>query len=100
MHSAPDYLDQAAQEKWQQIMAKRQAWKPLELDQLAAYCANWSRWRRAESALATMGDPVVTIEDDKGGVKSHGPAPEIKIAESAAKEMQRLARALRLGRLK
>jgi len=40
--------------------------------------------------------PVVTIRDDKGNVRSHGPAPQLAIAEQSAKEAVRLAKSLRL----
>ena len=39
----------------------------------------------------------MTISDDKGNVRSHGPAPQLQIAERAAKEMARLDKQLRLS---
>lgn len=57
---------------------------------VAAYCAAWGRWVAAEAHLAQHG-PVMTITDDKGNVKSHGPSPQLAIAERSQKEMARLA---------
>lgn len=57
---------------------------------VAAYCAAFGRWVAAESHLAEHG-AVMTITDDKGNVKSHGPSPQLAIAERAQKEMARLA---------
>lgn len=66
---------------------------------LAAYCAAYGRWVRAEQWLADPEHgPVVTIRDDKGNVKSHGPAPQLRIAEQASKEMSRLAAAAGVNR--
>lgn len=63
-------------------------------DLLAAYCANFSRWMDAEEWLVAGGDvdrTVITIWDEKGNIKSHGPSPQMKISEKAVREMQRLA---------
>jgi phage terminase small subunit len=93
-------FNQVAQAKWDELHALKTHWPLHELDQLAAYCAAYSRWEAAERYLTNPANgPVVTIEDDKGGVKSHGVAPEVKVSEAAAKEMARIAKLLRLGRL-
>jgi len=68
-----------------------------KLQQLAEYCAAYGRWVAAEEWLAEPGHgPVMTIRDDKGNIKSHGPAPHLAIVERSAKEMARLAPGLRL----
>ena len=94
-------LDRVAQAKWNELFPLRN-WGAHELDQLAAYCAAYSRWDAAEQYLSSPDPdkgPVITICDDRGGVKSHGVAPEVKVSEGAAKEMARIAKLLRLGRV-
>jgi len=67
-----------------------------KLQALAAYCAAYGRWVTAETWLAQPEHgPVMTIRDDKGNIKSHGPSPHLAIAERSAKEMARLAPGLR-----
>lgn len=98
--SQPTWFDNFARLKWAELHPLREDWKTHELDQLAAYCAAYSRWRRAETYLAEpTNGPVITISDDDGNVKTHGAAPEIKVAADAAKEMARIAKLLRLARL-
>jgi hypothetical protein len=63
---------------------------------LTAYCAAFGRWKAAEEFLADPAHgPVVTIRDDKGNIKTHGPAPQLTIAERSAREMSRLLDILR-----
>lgn len=70
-----------------------------EADALAAYCAAYGRWLAAEAWLAAPGNgPVVTIRDDKGNVRVHAAAPQLRVAEGASKEMTRLAKILKLDR--
>ena len=83
-----------AMAKWGSLTAAR-TWPPHHLMPLAAYCAAWGRWVQAEAWLADPEHgPVVTIRDDKGNIKSHGPAPQLTISERSAKEMERLGRIL------
>lgn len=92
----PIALEGPAREKWDELAARvaaRPRGRPTDLAQLAAYCTAYARWRDAEAFLATKG-PVLTIRDDKGNVRSHGPAPQLTIAERASKDMARLARLL------
>lgn len=93
-------LSGAARVKWDAlapVVEARPRRKATDLDDLAAYCAAFGRWAAAEEWLS---DPsrgaVLTIRDDKGNVKSHGVAPQVLLAERSAKEMARLAKALRL----
>lgn len=104
---APDFLDPVARAKFEE-MCKAREFRPHEVDQLASYCANFSRWREAEQWLSDPrvdGDgnptrgPVAVILDDKQNVKSIIASPQIAIAEKAVKEMARIAKLLRLGRL-
>ena len=92
----PVPLRGAALKRWRELVGAAD-WRTGELATLAAYCAAHGRWAEAEEWLA---DPehgaVVTIRDDKGNIKSHGPAPQLAIGERAAKEMARLAKELRL----
>jgi len=89
--SAPEWLDEDARRKWAELVALRPVWTAVQADALAAYCAAFSRWVAAERWLADPDHgPVVTIRDDKGNIRSHGPAPQLLVGERAAKEMSRL----------
>lgn len=100
-----DFLDAVARAKFEELSGLRE-FRPHEVDQLASYCTNFSRWKAAEQWLAdpapdeagnpTRG-PVATILDDKGNIKAIVASPQIAIAEKAAKEMARIAKLLRLG---
>lgn len=82
--------------RWRELTADR-PWKSRELVTLAAYCAVYGRWVSAEEWLADPAHgPVVTIRNDKGEIKSHGPAPQLAIAERCGKEVARLACVLKL----
>lgn len=82
--------------KWAELIDTRE-WRGGQLAALAAYCAAHGRWVDAETWLNDPDHgPVVTIRDDKGNVRSHGPAPQLAIAERSAKEVVRLAKLLRL----
>ena len=91
---APEFLAGPALDKWREVTSLVVDFNP---DLLAAYCSAYGRWVQAERWLA---DPdhgtVVTICDDKGNVKTHGPAPQLAICEKSLKEMARLAKDLRL----
>lgn len=95
---SPIPLRAAAAAKWAELATgpRPKPWSTAEHAQLAAYCAAYGRWFEAESRLAGAGGPIVTISDDKGNIKSHGPAPEIAVAVAALKEMARLAKILRI----
>lgn len=104
--SPPDYLDQVAKDKWSDLAGLR-VFSSYELDQLASYCANYSRARTAEAFLADpkpdeFGNPtqglVATILDDKQNIRTIIASPQIGIAERAAREMSRIGKALRLHR--
>jgi phage terminase small subunit len=96
----PVHLDGAALDKWTElaaVLAKRPNVKSTDWLQLGAYCAAFGRWHDAEAWLAAPDrGPVLTIRDDKGNIKSHGPDPHLAIAERSIKEMSRLAKALRI----
>ncbi len=93
---APMHLGPLARQRW----AELHSIKPFALAKhttLAAYCAAWAKWVEAEQWI--YADPenprtIITITDDKGNVKSHGPAPQVKIAEASAREAVRLGRIL------
>ena len=89
-----------ARAKWDElapVVAARPRTKPTDMQTLAAYCAAYGRWADAEAFLADPAHgPVLTIRDDKGNVRSHGPAPQLVIAERASKEMSRLAKLLHI----
>lgn len=101
----PDFLDAVGKAKWREL-AHARAFRPHELDQLAAYCAAYARWQQAEQwlsdpALDANGNPtrgpVAYILDDKGNIRTIVAAPQIAIAEKASKEMARIAKLLRLN---
>ena len=96
----PDHLTGAALECWHSTaptLAERRSTKPSTWTLLASYCAATQRLTDAEAWLADPDHgPVITIRDDKGNIKSHGPAPQLAIAERAAKEVSRLAKELRI----
>jgi phage terminase small subunit len=96
----PVPLAGAALAKWAELapqLAARPHFRPAKMTDLAAYCAAFGRWHDAEEFLADPEHgPVLTIRDDKGNIKSHGPAPQLAIAERAAKELARLAKSLGL----
>lgn len=96
----PAPLAGAALDRWTALaptVAARPNTRPSTMTQLAAYCAAFGRWHDAEAWLADPEHgPVITIRDDKGNVRSHGPAPQVAIAERSAKEMARLAKELKL----
>ena len=95
-----DLLDDEGKAKAAEILAVFAARKQTpNHDLILAYVTSYQRWIKAERWLA---DPnhstVVTIRDDKGVIKSHGPAPQLKIAETSCKEMSRIGKILRLNR--
>lgn len=101
-----DFIDPVAQAKYSELCSLRE-FTAYELDQLAAYCSSYSRWRAAEEwlsdpAVDENGNPtrghVATILDDKGNIKTILPSPQIGIAERASREMARIGKALRLHR--
>lgn len=94
MTDPPFGMGATASARWAELVGLR--WKAGELADLAAYCAAYGRWVDAEAFIAAYG-PVMTISDDKGNVKSHGPSPQLLIAERSAKEMGRIAKELRLS---
>lgn len=97
--SAPDFLRGRAREKWEELFPLRE-WAVGDRDLLAAYCAAYGRWIEAEEWLAEEEHgPVLTIHDDKGDVRRHGPAPQLVVGERASKEMARISKVLRLDRL-
>ena len=102
----PTFLDTRAQAKFAELSTLHK-FAPDQIDQLAAYCASYSRWVAAEEWLCdprydadghpTRG-PVATILDDKGNIKTILASPQIAIAERAVKEMARIAKLLKLTR--
>ena len=94
--TAPASLGQLGAEKWRQILKSGRTIR--NLDVLQAYCLNYQRWMEMEEWLA---DPshglIATIRDDKGNIKSHGPAPQLAISERSSKEMTRLGKSLGLN---
>ncbi len=94
--SPPTMLDARAAEKWRKIVASGRHIR--NLDVLQAYCVAYSRWIEMEEWLANPEHGLIaTIRDDKGNVKSHGPAPQLAISERSSKEMTRLGKALGLN---
>jgi phage terminase small subunit len=95
MNEPPFWMTGAALDRWQEMCRDRE-WRDWQLDTLAAYCAAYGRWCDAEKWLATPGHgAILTIRDDKGNIKSHGPAPQVAAAERARREMSRLLSILR-----
>lgn len=95
--SPPAFLDEIARKKWDRML-EGQTYKEHQLDALAAYCAAYSRWYRAEQFLSDPTKHVVTITNELGEVLKHCPAPHIEVSQKAQTEMQRMAKILRLAR--
>ena len=98
--SSPEFLRGPGLLKWETITAildARRLASPVVLDAVAAYCVAYGRWAAAETWLNDpKHGPVITIKDDKGNIKSHGPSPYITISERAGKEMSRIAETVKL----
>lgn len=89
-------LSPECESKLEEVKARLRG-RPVNPDLLEAYVLAWSRWKNAEEWLSDPNHgPVITIRDDKGNVKVHGIAPQVKVSESASREMARLAAALNI----
>lgn len=85
----PVGLSERGLARWRELEHARE-WTDAQRQLVAAYCASWGRWADAVAHVAEHG-AVVTITDDKGNVKVHGPSPHIKVAEQAMREWRDLA---------
>lgn len=91
----PEILGDKARARWAEIVALGK--NVRNYDVLVAYCVAYQRWIETEEWLSQQSSLVATIRDDKGNIKSHGPAPQLKIAADACKEMTRLGKILNLN---
>jgi P27 family predicted phage terminase small subunit len=96
-------LDAIARAEWQRITAELTAGgllTALDAAVLAGYATNYSRWKRAESALARDGEILFVPVRDTHGVTTHEKAlknPMLAVGESAQRLMSRFADQLGLS---
>jgi|SRR6185437_4151593 len=96
-------LDDIAKAEWQRItkeLAANGLITALDSAMLAGYCLNFSRWKRAEAAIAHEGEVIYvqTFDTHKNPV-SEKPMrnPQLQISESAQRLMSRFADQLGLS---
>ena len=96
-------LDAIAAKEWHRItdeMAANGLITALDSAVLAGYCVNYSRWKRAEAAIAHEGEVIyVTTYDTHKNPVSEKPMrnPQLQISESAQRLMSRFADQLGLS---
>ncbi len=89
----PEWLDEAAREKWEELLPlldRMGILARIDGDALARYCDTWSWWRRTREFLAQSQDTFV-IKDDEGKVKYIQQLPQVAIAHKLASQLGRLA---------
>jgi P27 family predicted phage terminase small subunit len=88
----PAHLDDAARQKWADVLpgiAQRENIDQGALDALAAYCLAYSRWQAAEVKVSELG---AVVKAGGGAVVN----PYIAVARQAQAEMRKWATELRL----
>src|SRR6266576_3263295 len=96
-------LDDIARAEWTRVtaaMASNGLVTSLDAAVLAAYCSNFSRWKRAEAAVARDGEILFTeIRDTHRVVIAEKPMknPMLSVSESAQRLMSRFADQLGLS---
>jgi len=96
-------LDPIAQAEWHRITEEMSAnglITALDSAVLSGYCVNYSRWKRAEAAIAQEGEVIyVTTYDTHRNPVSEKPMrnPQLQISESAQRLMSRFADQLGLS---
>lgn len=89
----PDWLDEAARAKWEELVPllnRMGILARIDGDGLARYCDTWSWWRRTREFLAQSQDTFV-IKGDDGKVKYIQQLPQVAIAHKLAAQLGRLA---------
>jgi P27 family predicted phage terminase small subunit len=96
-------LDTVGHAEWQRIteaLSDGGLLTSLDAAVLAGYCTNFSRWKRAEAALARDGEILFVPVRDTHGVITHEKAvknPMLAVGESAQRLMSRFADQLGLS---
>jgi|SRR5690348_6796230 len=102
-------LDEIGRQEWQRVrreLASHGLLTSLDAAVLAAYCMNFSRWKRAEAQLTEKGEVLfIPVKDSHANVIAEKPVknPMLAISESAQRLMSRFADQLGLspnGRIK
>jgi P27 family predicted phage terminase small subunit len=89
----PEHLDADAKEKWVllvPLVLHGGDWHPAVADALAAYCAAWSRWKKADQEIQKTG----SIVRSPSGYPIH--SPFLSVAKAAEAAMQKWGRLLGL----
>lgn len=87
--ACPDHLDADAREEWARLAPRLldlRVLSALDRAALAAYCASWSRWVWAESAIRKLRSRTVTSRS--GSTKLH---PYFGLAAQAKRELREWA---------
>ncbi len=86
--SCPAFLDSAAKAEWRRLiphLVKLKLMSDLDRGLLAAYCAAWSRWRKAELAIQKFGEVLAT---PSGYMQKN---PHVTIANESIRTLEKLA---------
>jgi P27 family predicted phage terminase small subunit len=96
-------LDDIARAEWKRVtaaFAENNTVTTLDAAVLAAYCSNFSRWKRAEAAVARDGEILfVSVRDTHRAIVGERPMknPMLSVSESAQRLMSRFADQLGLS---
>lgn len=89
----PDWLDDTARGKWDELLPlldRMGILARIDGDALARYCDTWSWWRRTRDFLAQSKDTFV-IKNEDGTIKYIQQLPQVGIAHKLAGQLGRLA---------
>lgn len=88
----PAWLDDIAREEWERLAGGIPWVRGADASTLEAYCAAYSRWRKAEEEMREPGKGF-TADTSTGGIKRH---PLVGIALESAAQMKAMAAELGL----
>lgn len=61
----------------------------IDANALARYCRTWSRWRKAEAFIETIGE-ISPLKDESGRIKYMQRWPQVAISHKLAQQLTRL----------